>query len=101
MPIVPVAIAAPLFPPRGPDPWGNRSERIYAARAALRSRFTGMPEVHYGDAEHFVDGDTGISQWTIRGTSTAGQRVDVRGCDFYTFGDGKIVKKNSCWKVRQ
>src|SRR5258705_4838920 len=36
MPIVRVAIAAPLFPPRGPDPWGNRSERIYAAREALR-----------------------------------------------------------------
>ena len=60
-----------------------------------------MPEVYYGDAEHFVDGDTGISQWTIRGTSTAGQRVEVRGCDFYTFRDGKIVKKNSCWKIRE
>jgi ketosteroid isomerase-like protein len=87
--------------PRGPDPCGRRSEGFDAVRDALRSRFTGIPDVHYGNAEHFVSGDTGITQWTISGTSTAGQRIEVRGCDFYTFRDGKIAKKNSFWKTRE
>ncbi|HEY5857105.1 MAG TPA: hypothetical protein VIW24_24475 [Aldersonia sp.] len=28
-----------------------------------------------------------------------GRPVTVRGCDFYTFRDGKIVKKDSYWKI--
>ncbi len=85
--------------PRGPDPCGRRLVGLEDVRNALRSRFAGIPDVHYGDAEHFACGNTGISQWTISGTSSAGQRVEVRGCDFYTFRDGKIAKKNSFWKI--
>ncbi len=87
--------------PRGPELCGKRSIGFDAVRNALRSRFTGMPDGHYGDAEHFVSGNTGITQWTISGTSTVGQRIEVRGCDFYTFRDGKIAKKNSFWKIRE
>jgi hypothetical protein len=50
---------------------------------------------------HFVSGNKGISQWTICGTSTNGQRIEVHGCDFYTFRDGKIIKKDSYWKIRE
>ena len=60
-----------------------------------------MPDVHYGDAQHFIDGETGITQWTVTGTMTTGQRFEVRGCDFYTFRDGQIVKKDSFWKIRE
>ena len=54
--------------PRGPDPWGARSEGKTAVREALAGRFQGLPDVHYGDATHFVDADTGISKWTLTGT---------------------------------
>jgi ketosteroid isomerase-like protein len=87
--------------PRGPDPWGARSVGTAAVREGLRSRFAGIPDVRYDDDTHHVAGDVGISQWTLRGTSTANEKIEVRGCDFYTFRNGKIVKKDSFWKIVQ
>jgi steroid delta-isomerase-like uncharacterized protein len=87
--------------PRGSQPWGSRFEGRQKVRDALATRFDGLPDVHYGDAEHFVDAgaDTGISKWTLTGTTREGRRVEVRGCDFYSFRDGKVVRKDSYWKV--
>jgi hypothetical protein len=64
-------------------------------------RFAGLPDVHYGEDSHLIAGDTGISQWTLRGTTGANERLGVRGCDFFTFRNGKIVKKDSYGKIRQ
>jgi ketosteroid isomerase-like protein len=85
--------------PRGPDPWGARFEGKTAVREGLAGRFRGLPDVHYGDATHFVDGDTGISKWTLTGTTPEGRRLEVRGCDFYTFRDGLVVRKDAYWKI--
>jgi ketosteroid isomerase-like protein len=41
--------------PRGPNPWGARSEGKPQVRAALATRFEGLPDVHYGEAQHFAD----------------------------------------------
>ena len=68
-------------------------------RKALRGRLSGLPDVHYGDDSHYVDGDMGISQWTLTGAPASGQPIEVRGCDFYTFRDGKVIKKDSFWKI--
>jgi len=87
--------------PRGPNPWGTRYAGAAAVKEGLRSRFAGIPDVRYADDTHLVSGDAGISQWTLRGTSAKGKRVEVRGCDFFTFRDGKIVKKDSYWKIRE
>jgi ketosteroid isomerase-like protein len=86
--------------PRGSDPWGTRYTGSAAVREGLRSRFAGIPDVHYFDDTHFAAGDIGVSKWTLRGTSRSGETVEVRGCDFYTFAEGKIVKKDSYWKIR-
>ena len=86
--------------PRGPDPWGQRYLGHAAVREGVASRFAGLPDVQYSDDSHFVAGNTGISKWTIRGTTTEGRRVEVHGCDFYTFRGGKIIKKDSYWKIR-
>jgi hypothetical protein len=40
--------------PLGPDPCGSRSIVADAVREALRSRFTGILDVNYGDDTHFV-----------------------------------------------
>jgi ketosteroid isomerase-like protein len=87
--------------PRGPHPWGSRSEGKPHVRAALATRFEGLPDVHYGDARHFADetSQTGMSKWTLTGTTREGKRIEVRGCDFYTFRDGKVVTKDSYWKI--
>jgi steroid delta-isomerase-like uncharacterized protein len=85
--------------PRGPDPWGTRFEGRDAVRAGLAKRFEGIPDVHYGDDRHFLsaDGDRGVSEWTLTGTTTDGQRLEVRGCDLWTLRSGKIVVKDSYW----
>jgi len=85
--------------PRGPDPWGRRFEGKAAVREALTGRFTGIPDVHYGDDDHFVSGDRGLSEWTLTGTTTDGVRLEVRGCDIWTFRDGLVAKKDSFWKI--
>ena len=59
---------AVLEMPRGPHPWGNRYEGAAAIREALQGRLTGLPDVHYGNDVHYVDGDMGVSQWTLTGT---------------------------------
>ena len=87
--------------PRGPDPWGKRSVGKAAVREALASRFAGLPDVQYSQDTHFVSGDTGMSKWTVRGTTPNGQKVEVNGCDFYTLRDGKIIKKDSYWKIKE
>jgi ketosteroid isomerase-like protein len=86
--------------PRGPDPWGQRFEGITAIREAFAGRFSSIPDVRYQQDEHFVSGDRGASEWTLRGTTVDGARLEIRGCDLWTFRDGRIVKKNSFWKIR-
>ncbi len=86
--------------PRGPDPWGRRVAGKEGVRAAFADRFAGIPDVRYQRDEHFVDGDRGASAWTLSGTTVDGERLEIRGCDLWTFHDGKIVKKDSYWKIR-
>ncbi|MGQ7794408.1 nuclear transport factor 2 family protein [Faunimonas sp. B44] len=87
--------------PKGPHAWGARFEGKHAVRQGLASRFEGLPDVHYADQEHFVDEahQTGMSKWTLTGTTGDGRRLEVRGCDFYTFRDGKVMRKDSYWKI--
>jgi ketosteroid isomerase-like protein len=87
--------------PRGDRPWGARSEGRAAVRQALAGRFEGLPDVHYGSEQHFVDegANTGMSKWTLTGTRRDGQRIEVCGCDFYTFRGGKVIRKDSYWKI--
>ena len=86
--------------PRGPDPWGRRWQGRAQVREGLASRFSGIPDVHYGEAQHWVCGETfGVTDWTLTGTTIAGAPVHVQGCDHYTFRDGQIVRKDSYWKI--
>jgi ketosteroid isomerase-like protein len=87
--------------PRGDQPWGTRSQGKAEVRKALAGRFEGLPDVHYGNDEHFVDeaANAGMSKWRLTGTTREGVRRDVNGCDFYTFRDGKVIRKDSYWKI--
>jgi ketosteroid isomerase-like protein len=86
--------------PRGPERWGQRFVGVDQIREAFAGRFSGIPDVRYGDDDHFVDGDRGASEWTLSGTMVDGQRIEFRGCDLWTMRDGQIVKKDSFWKIR-
>jgi ketosteroid isomerase-like protein len=86
--------------PRGPTPWGQRYVGKDEIRRAFAGRFSGIPDVRYQDDVHFADGNRGASEWMISGTTTEGQRIEVRGCDLWTFREGSVVKKDSFWKIR-
>jgi len=85
--------------PRGPEPHGSRYMGHDAVRRGLLTRFETTPDVRYGEIENFVSGQTGMSKWLLTGTTPAGERICVRGCDFYTFRAGKVTAKDSYWKI--
>ena len=62
--------------PRGDKPWGSRFQGKENVRKALASRFEGLPDVHYGNGQHFVDAaaETGMSKWLLTGTTPDGTR---------------------------
>ena len=89
-----------LETPRGSDPWGTRYSGPAAVREGLAARFSGIPDVHYGEDEHWTCGDHAVSRWLLTGTSTAGEKIRVRGCDLFDLdGDGRIRRKDSYWKI--
>jgi steroid delta-isomerase-like uncharacterized protein len=79
---------------------GERSEGPPAVRAAFAAVFAQYRDAHWGNARHFVAGDRGVSEWTFTGTMADGRRVEVHGCDLFTFRNGKIAVKNSYRKNR-
>jgi ketosteroid isomerase-like protein len=91
-----------LETPRGENPWGTRFEGSEAVREGLAQRFRGLPNVHYAEDDHWLSGDHGVSRWLLTGTTTDGQQVRVRGCDLFDLAeDGRIVRKDSYWKIVQ
>jgi ketosteroid isomerase-like protein len=88
-----------FYMPRGAEAWGTRYVGKSAVREGLATRFAGLPDVHYGDDNHWVAGDLGVSTWLLTGTAKTGEQIRVRGVDLLEFRDGKIVKKDSYWKI--
>jgi ketosteroid isomerase-like protein len=89
-----------LETPRGTQPWGTRFVGQDAVRKGLGQRFDGLPDVHYGEDEHWVCGDHAVSKWLLTGTSTSGERLRLRGCDLFDLTpDGHILRKDSYWKL--
>lgn len=84
----------------GPQVDGQRSEGQQAVRAAYAAVFDAFPDARWANARHFVSGNRGVSEWTFTGTQKDGKRVEVTGCDLFTFRDGKIAVKNSYRKNR-
>jgi steroid delta-isomerase-like uncharacterized protein len=84
----------------GPHVNGQRSEGPRAVRAAYAAVFDAFPDAHWANARHVIAGDRGVSEWTFTGTQKDGRRVEVNGCDLFTFRDGRIAVKNSFRKNR-
>ena len=84
----------------GTDVYGTRYAGAEAVRAGFAEVWGIFPDAHWRNPRHFVRGDRGVSEWTFTGTRTDGTRVEVHGCDLFTFRDGKILVKNSYRKNR-
>lgn len=84
----------------GLDVEGTRYAGRELVRRGYMDVFANFPDAHWGNARHFVVGNRGVSEWTFTGTRHDGSRVEVNGCDLFSFCDGKIAVKNSYRKNR-
>lgn len=84
----------------GPDVYGTRHQGAESVRAGYVQVWTIYPDAHWGNVRHFVCGDRGVSEWTFTGTGDDDTRVEVHGCDLFTFRNGKIALKDSYRKNR-
>lgn len=87
--------------PKGPVPLGRQFTGKEQVKEVLDSRFKAIPDVNYCEDKHWIsaDGTHGVSEWTINGTTTLKAKLKVRGCDLLEFRDGKIIRKDTYWKV--
>jgi steroid delta-isomerase-like uncharacterized protein len=84
----------------GSDAWGTRYVGRDAVRAGFAEVWATFPDARWNDDRHFVHGNRGVSEWTFTGTRADGSRVEVNGCDLFTFAGGRIALKNSYRKNR-
>ena len=84
----------------GPDVCGTRYAGHEAVRRAFAEVWATFADAHWGNARHLVMGDRGVSEWTFTGTLADGTRIEVHGCDLFTFRGTKIALKNSYRKNR-
>ncbi len=85
---------------RGPDVKGTVYTGQDEVRRGVDEVFATFPDAQWNQPRHFVAGDRGVSEWVFTATSPDGSRVEVQGCDVFTFKGGKITVKNSYRKKR-
>jgi uncharacterized protein (TIGR02246 family) len=84
----------------GPDVAGTRHVGREAVRKAYAAVFETYKDGRWNNPRHFVAGTRAVSEWTFTGTTAAGTRVEVNGCDVFTLRGARIVVKNSYRKQR-
>jgi ketosteroid isomerase-like protein len=84
----------------GPEVCGARHAGRERVRQAFARVFELFPDARFDDARHFVAGDRGLSEWLFTGTTAEGKKVEVNGCDVFTFRGDKIALKSSYFKTR-
>lgn len=85
----------------GTEKFGTRYEGYEAVRERFIEVWIDFPDVKFKNAIHFSQGNYGCSEWTFVGTSNNGTKIELDGCDLFTFENGKIKSKRSYVKNRQ
>ncbi|HEX5025439.1 MAG TPA: nuclear transport factor 2 family protein [Agriterribacter sp.] len=84
----------------GPSFDGEKFTGQEEVKKAFEKVFSTFNDAHWGNPSHFISGDRGVSEWLFTGTKSDGTKVEVSGCDLFTFKNGKIAIKNSYRKNR-
>jgi len=87
-------------PGGGPERFGARYEGHDAVRERFIEVWAEIPDVRFENPIHFLQGNQGCSEWTIVGATLDGGRIEVDGCDLFTFENGRIKSKRSYVKNR-
>lgn len=84
----------------GPDAEGEKFMGQEQVKKAFESVFVTFPDAHWGNPRHFIAEDRGFTEWIFTGTRVDGTKLEVLGCDLFTFREGKIEIKDSYRKNR-
>lgn len=84
---------------RGPEAVGRTLRGKAAIKKALSDRFRQIPDMRWEGQEYILAGDQAVSLWIVRGKGADGEELNYQGCDIYRFAGGKIVEKNTFWKI--
>ena len=84
----------------GPDSYGEKFTGQEQVKKAFENVFATFPDAHWSSPRHFILRNTGFSEWIFTGTKSDGTKIEVTGCDLFTFKDAKIAIKNSYRKNR-
>ena len=68
-----------------------RGMRQYVRQSA--PQWAAFPDAHWGADCRLASGDRGVSEWVFTGTQPDGTRIQEKGCDIFTFRNGKIAFK--------
>ena len=78
---------------------GSRIEGAAQVRQAFAKLLEKYPNARWKEGEHFASGSRGGSECLLLATSAKdGSVLEQRGCDLFTFRDGKIAVKDSYLK---
>ena len=84
----------------GPDVNGEKFVGKDAVKKAFEDVFKNYPDAKWNNPHHFIAGDRAVSEWIFTGTKPDGSKIEVTGCDLFTFRGGKIYIKNCYRKNR-
>jgi len=83
---------------QGPHPWGERFTGREEIRRSILDVWQVLPDLQFSDTTRFVCGGRGAAEWTATATTPKGHRMEVRGCDLFTFRDGRVSRKDTFFK---
>ena len=87
--------------PAGPDIHGQRVSGKQQVGEEFAALFAAIPDINWEGTANWVSGNMGCSQWRRTGTGKNGEKLDWLGCDLFTFRAGKVIKKDSYFKIIQ
>jgi len=83
----------------GPDIHGKRHTGKDMLRSMFTDLFTRCPDIQWHAIDDRVDGDKGFSEWRRQATLPDGRKQDWLGLDIFTVREGKIIKKDTYFKI--
>ncbi|MBM3560163.1 MAG: nuclear transport factor 2 family protein [Alphaproteobacteria bacterium] len=87
---------------RGPAYFGTRLRGREEIRSFLQKRFASIPDMQWATLDRWAAGTKAVSEWRVTGSDKNGNRIDLLGCDLYTFNTKRlIVKKDTYWKSHE
>lgn len=89
-----------FFAAGGTEICGRKIAGSSNVQVAFDAVWREMPDVSWECTRHQVFGNHAISEWVFRATTKAGQKIEVLGCDLFTFRGEKISEKSAFRKDR-